>query len=95
MFIRPDLRSPVSDLPPPPQPPAAGLSLASLKAAWPKIVEGAEPAFVRMSLKNGRVHAIEGNNVIVAFGSSFHRDKASSNEGARGVDEALAKSPPR
>jgi DNA polymerase-3 subunit gamma/tau len=67
----------------------ASMSFTALKAEWPKIVESAEPAFVRMSLKNGRLHAIDGNTVIVAFGSAFHRDKASSNEGARSVDEAL------
>ncbi len=68
---------------------SGSIDLPSLKAAWPSIIEKAEPAFVRMSLKNGRLHALEGNNVVVAFGSSFHRDKASSPEGARTVDSAL------
>lgn len=89
--VAPDLRlvrrslsevgSPIADHP--------SIDLSALRAAWPQIVEKVEPAFVRMSLKNGRLHAVDGNHVIVAFGSSFHRDKASSPEGARTVDEAM------
>lgn len=81
----PGLRYPISDLPT--TPPAVDLS--SLKNAWPDIVAKTEPAYVRMSLKNGQLHAVEGNTVVLVFGSSFHRDKASSPEGARSVDEAM------
>ncbi len=70
---------------------SGSLSVTDIKKVWPNIVEAAEPAFVRMSLKNGHVHAVEGNTIVVSFGSSFHRDKASSNEGARSVDAALEK----
>ncbi len=65
------------------------VDLQAIKAVWPQIVAKAEPPFVRMSLKDGHLHAVEGNNVVVAFGSTFHRDKASSPEGARSVDDAL------
>lgn len=81
----PDLRSPITDLPTTP----GVVDLTSLKTAWPDIVAKTEPAYVRMSLKNGQLHAVEGNTVVLVFGSSFHRDKASSPEGARSVDAAM------
>lgn len=76
-----DVRSPVAG--------NSSVDLQAIKAVWPQIVAKAEPPFVRMSLKDGHLHAVEGNNVVVAFGSTFHRDKASSPEGARSVDDAL------
>ncbi|UPA22291.1 DNA polymerase III subunit gamma/tau [Candidatus Peribacteria bacterium] len=81
----PNNQLPITDNPTAP----AAVDLMSLKNAWPDIVAKTEPAYVRMSLKNGHLHAVEGNNIIVVFGSSFHRDKASSPEGARSIDTVM------
>lgn len=82
--------------PPAPQPSApvgpGGLSMPSLKQKWPDILEKVEPASARMSLKNGQLHAIDDGTIIIRFSSSFHRDKASSPEGARKAEELLSAS---
>ena len=67
------------------------VSLEDVRKAWPAVIENAEPPFVRMSLKNGHVHSLEGSAVIIAFSSLFHRDKASAPEAGHGVEDALEK----
>ena len=66
--------------------------MPSLKQKWPDILEKVEPASARMSLKNGQLHAIDDGTIIIRFSSSFHRDKASSPEGARKAEELLSAS---
>ncbi len=68
---------------------APELTLSALREHWPQIVQETEPPFVRMSLKNGHLHALEGIDVIIRFGSSFHRDKASSPEGLQQTEQIL------
>ncbi len=80
---------PVPALAPAPAPTSGAIDLLTLKKAWPDIVAKVEPAYVRMSLKNAQIHAIEGNTVVLIFGSSFHRDKASSPEGAHSIDQVM------
>lgn len=87
--------TPASPAAPPPAPPAslasaAGtLSVTDLRPRWNQILDGVQPASARMSLKDGQLHDIENDVVIVRFSSTFHRDKASSPEGARSLEEAL------
>jgi DNA polymerase-3 subunit gamma/tau len=68
---------------------APEISLESIRQQWPSIVKSTEPASVRMSLKDGRVHALDGTTVIVAFGSAFHRDKVSATDASRTVEETM------
>ena len=68
---------------------APELTFDAIVRAWPDIVAAAEPPFVRMSLKNGQPTHLEGDTVVVRFSSAFHREKASSAEGGRSVQEAL------
>lgn len=82
---------PGPSVPPGPQA-ASGLSMPSLKQKWPDILEKVEPASARMSLKNGQLHSIEDGVIVIRFTSSFHRDKASSPEGARKAEELLSAS---
>ncbi len=70
---------------------APELNLESVLGAWPGIVSAAEPPYVRMSLKNGQPAALEGDTIVVRFASAFHRDKASSAEGGRSIQEAAEK----
>lgn len=67
------------------------LSLHALRAAWPDIIQHAEPPYVRMSLKNGHVHAVENDTVILRFPSAFHRTKAAAPEGGANVEQELAR----
>lgn len=87
---------------PPPAPAAAApaapaavapgdVSVSTLRPRWNEIVENVQPASARMSLKNGQLHSIEGDTVIVRFSSAFHRDKASAPEGGRSFEESLKK----
>ncbi len=68
---------------------APDLTLSTLTEVWPQIVEGAQPASVKMSLKNGQLHALEDTSVVLRFTSLFHRDKAGSTEGLRSIEDAL------
>lgn len=68
---------------------APEVSLENLKEAWPEILKETKPAPVKMSLKNGHIHAFEGNRVTVSFSSSFHRDKVAETEAARAVEDVM------
>ncbi len=75
---------PVSPLPSP-------LSLTQVLKAWPAIVDGAQPAFVKMSLKNGQPVDVRGDTIVVRFTSTFHKDKASSAESGTSIEDAIKK----
>lgn len=68
---------------------APDATLDAVLKAWPDIVAKTEPAFVRMSLKNGQPTKLDGDTLTVQFFSAFHRDKASSAEGGRSTLDAL------
>ncbi len=70
---------------------APEISLESLRETWPEILEEVSPPAVKMSLKNGQVHAVEAQKVTVSFRSSFHRDKVAGTEAARRVEEVMEK----
>ncbi len=67
------------------------LALADLQRDWTAFVQDTTPAAVKMSLKNGQLHAIEGNTVLIRFSSSFHRDKVMESPGIHALDERLSK----
>lgn len=69
----------------------SSLSLSSIKNAWHDIVQSAEPASARMSLKNAALRGLEGNTLILGFASSFHREKVMTNEATRSIEAALLK----
>ncbi len=70
---------------------APELTFDAVLKAWPSIVAAAEPPYVRMSLKNGQPMSVEGDTIVIRFASAFHRDKASSAEGGRSIQEAAEK----
>lgn len=75
---------------PHPQPPATGApDFDSIRSAWPAIVAAVEPASARMSLKNGQLRGVEGKELVVAFTSAFHRDKALTPEAQQAVEAAM------
>lgn len=64
-------------------------TLDAIIHAWPEIVANVEPAFVRMSLKNGQPTGFDGDTITVRFASAFHREKASASEGGRSLQTAV------
>jgi DNA polymerase-3 subunit gamma/tau len=69
----------------------SSLTLDTVRAAWPEILKAIEIPAARMSLKNGQLRDLKGNDVVVAFTSSFHRDKVLSTEAARAIEAAMEK----
>lgn len=80
-------------VPTPPAPPSipGSIDLPLVRNKWSEILEQVEPASARMSLKNGRLHAIEGSTLTLAFSSSFHRDKASTSDGLHSLEGTIIK----
>ncbi|NOS66902.1 MAG: DNA polymerase III subunit gamma/tau [Candidatus Peribacteraceae bacterium] len=70
---------------------APELTMNSIRQHWPQVVRDLTPASVKMSLKNGHVHALDGVKITLAFASAFHRDKVAKTEAARTVEETLEK----
>lgn len=70
---------------------APELSLSAIKETWSKVLEDVTPASVRMSLKNGRVQALNDQTVTVSFASSFHRDKVAHTDASRNIEEIFEK----
>jgi DNA polymerase III subunit gamma/tau len=67
---------------------SANLTISDIHSRWNDVLELVQPPSARMSLKNGQLHAIENGVLMIRFSSSFHRDKASSNEGTRSLEDA-------
>jgi DNA polymerase III subunit gamma/tau len=67
------------------------IDLPTLKSKWSEILESVEPASARMSLKNGRLHTLTGSELVLAFSSSFHRDKASTPEALHSLEDSITK----
>jgi DNA polymerase III subunit gamma/tau len=74
---------------PAPSIPSSALNLDTLRSKWNEILEQVEPPSARMSQKNGRIHTAQGSDLILAFSSAFHRDKASATEGLHNLEEAV------
>ncbi|MBI3331999.1 DNA polymerase III subunit gamma/tau [Candidatus Peregrinibacteria bacterium] len=70
---------------------APEVSLEAVKKTWANVLEGVTPASVKMSLKNGRVHAVSAKTVTVSFASAFHRDKVATTDASRKVEEIFEK----
>lgn len=72
--------------------PASGdIPLQDALRHWPGIVQATEPASVKMSLKNGRLISVTADTVTVAFTSAFHRDRVAAVDGARAIEETIAR----
>lgn len=68
---------------------APELSVNAVRDHWPQLVRDISPASLKMSLKNGHVHALTGNKVTLAFASTFHRDKVAKTDSARIIEQTL------
>jgi hypothetical protein len=44
-----------------------------------------------MSLKDGRVQELDGNTIVLAFASTFHRDKVADTDASRMVEQVMEK----
>lgn len=80
---------------PEPTPPATveaiELSLTTIQGLWSKVLEEIAPAAVRMSLRNCRLHSLDGKTLTLTFNSAFHRDKVSQTEASRTIERVLDK----
>ncbi len=70
---------------------APELTITSIRNSWPHVIRDLSPASVKMSLKNGHVHSLEGNKITLGFASAFHRDKVAKTDSSRAVEEILEK----
>lgn len=70
---------------------ARELSLESLQEVWKDVVTQTSPAPVKMSLKNGRLTALEGTKVVLTFPSAFHRDTVAKAEASKAVEAVMEK----
>ncbi len=70
---------------------APEITLASVRDYWPQVLKELSPASLKMSIKNGHVHALSGNKITLAFSSGFHRDKVAKTDAARSVEATLEK----
>ncbi len=68
---------------------APELTISSVRDYWPQVVRDLSPASLKMSLKNGHVHALSGTKLTLAFSSAFHRDKVAKTDAARTVEQTL------
>lgn len=66
-------------------------TINALRPQWDSIVEKVNPPSARMSLKNGRLHAITEEELTIRFSSSFHREKASTPEAQKHLADAIKK----
>lgn len=87
--VTPEPQSPAPPAPPPLPLAGNAPSLEEIRRAWPAITDAIEPAFARMSLKNGRLEFVEGQTLVLSFSSAFHRDKANDPTGARNAELEL------
>lgn len=89
----PELSAPISNSPGQPGDTAViqvpALTLDAVRQNWTKVLADVTPPKVRMSLKNGLVHAVEGNRLILVFSSAFHRDTATGTEASRTIEKVL------
>ncbi len=68
---------------------APNVSLENIQQAWGAVLEKTTPPSVKMSLKNGRVTALDGEVILLTFASAFHRDNVQETEASRGVEALL------
>jgi DNA polymerase-3 subunit gamma/tau len=68
---------------------APELTLEAAIAVWPQIVAQANPPALKMSLKNGRVTAINDKTLTLIFVSKFHRDRVAQKEALYALEALL------
>lgn len=70
--------------------PDGTLTLEHVRSLWKEAAEAVQPASAQMSLRNGQLHALESDTIVIRFSSSFHRDKASNTESMRPLEKRLS-----
>jgi len=68
---------------------AMELSLENMQEVWPRVIEQATPASVKMSLKNGQLLSVNQKRVTLGFSSSFHKEKIAEPEASRKIEEVM------
>lgn len=75
---------------------APELTISSIRDHWPTVLRDIAPPSLKMSLRNGHVHALSaaegsGGKLTLGFASAFHRDKVAKTEASRTVEQILEK----
>lgn len=58
-------------------------------SAWPDLANKVTPAAVKMSLKNGRVTAVEDGSVTLTFTAAFHRDRVAQTDSSTAIERLM------
>lgn len=69
---------------------ASDISLEAVQKSWQKVISETSPASVKMSLKNGRVAAVNDKTIRIVFSSAFHKDKVAETDASRAIEQVLA-----
>ena len=69
---------------------APEVTMDSVQEFWGEVVNATTPPSVKMSLKNGRITAVDGGKITLGFPSSFHKEKVASTEASRKIEDILA-----
>lgn len=65
------------------------LTIAYVKENWPRVIELIKTPFVKMSFKAGKPIQVENGEVLVEFGSKFHKEKVDTTENRLEIEKAL------
>jgi len=65
------------------------LTIAYVKENWPRVIELIKTPFVRMSFKAGKPIQVENGEVLIEFGSKFHKEKVDTTENRLEIEKAL------
>jgi len=66
-------------------------TMTAVRECWPSVLRDLSPPSLKMSLKNGHVHALGGNKITLGFASAFHRDKVAKTDASRAIEQILEK----
>ena len=70
---------------------APEVTMDTVQEFWGEVVNATTPPSVKMSLKNGRITSVTDGKITLGFPSSFHREKVSTTEASRKIEETLEK----
>jgi len=66
------------------------LTISYVKENWPRVIELIKTPFVRMSFKGGKPVQVENGEILVEFGSKFHKDQVDTTENTLEIENAIA-----
>lgn len=65
------------------------LNLEAVQEQWNTVVKNTTPAAVKMSLKNGRVTAVDDKQITISFASDFHKSTVAKTDASLQVEKVI------